>query len=89
MELKKNEFQGELRKQREQLDRIQSSHSFQLENVHKLHQDEKARPSLPIVLSCRSVSIWVYPYVIAWRCERASAVLVVRLSPVAQQPPAT
>lgn len=42
VELKKNEFQGELRKQREQLDRIQSSHSFQLENVHKLHQDEKA-----------------------------------------------
>lgn len=46
MELKKNEFQGELRKQREQLDRIQSSHSFQLENVHKLHQDEKARPTV-------------------------------------------
>ncbi|GAB1298269.1 Golgi membrane protein 1 [Apodemus speciosus] len=42
VELKKNEFQGELQKQREQLDRIQSSHSFQLENVHKLHQDEKA-----------------------------------------------
>uniref|UniRef100_A0ABK0LXX2 Golgi membrane protein 1 n=1 Tax=Rattus norvegicus TaxID=10116 RepID=A0ABK0LXX2_RAT len=42
VELKKNEFQGELQKQREQLDRIQSSHSFQLENVNKLHQDEKA-----------------------------------------------
>ncbi|XP_052013381.1 Golgi membrane protein 1 isoform X2 [Apodemus sylvaticus] len=42
VELKKNEFQGELQKQREQLDRIQSSHSFQLESVHKLHQDEKA-----------------------------------------------
>ncbi|XP_031215362.1 Golgi membrane protein 1 [Mastomys coucha] len=42
VELKKNEFQGELQKQREQLDRIQSSHSFQMENVNRLHQDEKA-----------------------------------------------
>ncbi|XP_021070893.1 Golgi membrane protein 1 [Mus pahari] len=42
VELKKNEFQGELQKQKEQLDRIQSSHSFQLENVNRLHQDEKA-----------------------------------------------
>lgn len=47
VELKKNEFQGELQKQREQLDRIQSSHSFQMENVHRLHQDEKARPLSP------------------------------------------
>ncbi|XP_038189447.1 Golgi membrane protein 1 [Arvicola amphibius] len=42
VELKKNEFQGELQKQREQLDRIQSSHSFQMENVNRMHQDEKA-----------------------------------------------
>uniref|UniRef100_A0A8C8U880 Golgi membrane protein 1 n=1 Tax=Peromyscus maniculatus bairdii TaxID=230844 RepID=A0A8C8U880_PERMB len=42
VELKKNEFQGELERQREQLDRIQSSHSFQLENVNRMHQDEKA-----------------------------------------------
>ncbi|XP_020038761.1 Golgi membrane protein 1 [Castor canadensis] len=42
VELKKNEFQGELEKQREQLDKIQSSHSFQLESVNRLHQDEKA-----------------------------------------------
>lgn len=42
VELKKNEFQGELEKQREQLDKIQSSHNFQLESVNKLHQDEKA-----------------------------------------------
>ncbi|XP_033614705.1 Golgi membrane protein 1 isoform X1 [Fukomys damarensis] len=42
VELKKNEFQGELQKQREQLDKIQSSHSFQLESVSKLFQDEKA-----------------------------------------------
>lgn len=45
VELKKNEFQGELEKQREQLDRIQSSHNFQMESVNKLHQDEKARPA--------------------------------------------
>ncbi|XP_051028743.1 Golgi membrane protein 1 [Acomys russatus] len=41
VELKKTEFQGELQKQREQLDRIQASHVFQMENVNKLHQDEK------------------------------------------------
>ncbi|XP_036594066.1 Golgi membrane protein 1 [Trichosurus vulpecula] len=42
VELKKNEFQGELEKQREQLDRIQSRHNFQMENVNKMYQDEKA-----------------------------------------------
>lgn len=42
VELKKNEFQGELEKQREQLDRIQSSHDSQMESVNKLYQDEKA-----------------------------------------------
>ncbi|XP_016078361.1 PREDICTED: Golgi membrane protein 1 [Miniopterus natalensis] len=42
VELKKNEFQGELEKQREQLDKIQSSHNFQMESVNKLHRDEKA-----------------------------------------------
>lgn len=42
VELKKNEFQGELEKQREQLDKIQSSHNFQMESVNRLYQDEKA-----------------------------------------------
>ncbi|XP_001378983.2 Golgi membrane protein 1 [Monodelphis domestica] len=42
VELKKNEFQGELEKQREQLDKIQSRHNFQMENVNKMYQDEKA-----------------------------------------------
>ncbi|XP_058928428.1 Golgi membrane protein 1 isoform X1 [Kogia breviceps] len=42
VEMKKNEFQGELEKQREQLDKIQSSHNFQMESVSKLYQDEKA-----------------------------------------------
>lgn len=46
VELKKNEFQGELEKQREQLYKIQSSHNFQMESVNKLYQDEKARPAL-------------------------------------------
>ncbi|CAH6796311.1 Golm1 [Phodopus roborovskii] len=50
VELKKNEFQGELQKQREQLDRIQSSHIFQMENVNRLHQGEKARPPVPTAL---------------------------------------
>ncbi|XP_043824733.1 Golgi membrane protein 1 [Dromiciops gliroides] len=42
VELKKNEFQGELEKQREQLDKIQSRHNFQMENFNKMYQDEKA-----------------------------------------------
>uniref|UniRef100_A0A8V5GHB8 Uncharacterized protein n=1 Tax=Melopsittacus undulatus TaxID=13146 RepID=A0A8V5GHB8_MELUD len=42
VELKKNEFQGELEKQRQQIDKIQSLHSFQMENANKLHQEEKA-----------------------------------------------
>ncbi|NXI71925.1 GOLM1 protein, partial [Anseranas semipalmata] len=42
VELKKNEFQGELEKQREQIDKIQSLHSFQMENANRIHQEEKA-----------------------------------------------
>ncbi|NXE52348.1 GOLM1 protein, partial [Casuarius casuarius] len=42
VELKKNEFQGELEKQREQIDKIQSLHSFQMENANRLHREEKA-----------------------------------------------
>ncbi|KAJ1059109.1 hypothetical protein K5549_007910 [Capra hircus] len=53
VEMKKNEFQGELEKQREQLDKIQSSHNFQMESVNKLYQDEKARPTfLSVLHSC-------------------------------------
>nr|XP_056704085.1 Golgi membrane protein 1 [Euleptes europaea] len=42
VELKKNEFQGELQKQREQIDKIQTLHNFQMENANKIHRDEKA-----------------------------------------------
>ncbi|NXK25677.1 GOLM1 protein, partial [Arenaria interpres] len=42
VELKKNEFQGELEKQRHQIDKIQSLHSFQMENANKVHEEEKA-----------------------------------------------
>ncbi|NXU17489.1 GOLM1 protein, partial [Pardalotus punctatus] len=42
VEQKKNEFQGELEKQRQQIDKIQSLHSFQMENANRLHQEEKA-----------------------------------------------
>ncbi|XP_009647516.1 Golgi membrane protein 1 [Egretta garzetta] len=42
VELKKNEFQGELEKQRQQIDKIQSLHSFQMENANRAHQEEKA-----------------------------------------------
>lgn len=61
VEMKKNEFQGELQKQREQLDRIQSSHSFQMENVNRLHQDEKARPTVPTAL---------FRMTLTWSCGR-------------------
>ncbi|KFQ16471.1 Golgi membrane protein 1, partial [Leptosomus discolor] len=42
VELKKNEFQGELEKQRQQINKIQSLHSFQMENTNRVHQEEKA-----------------------------------------------
>ncbi|XP_061875149.1 Golgi membrane protein 1 [Colius striatus] len=42
VEVKKNEFQGELEKQRQQIDKIQSMHSFQMENANRVHQEEKA-----------------------------------------------
>ncbi|XP_013918015.1 PREDICTED: Golgi membrane protein 1 [Thamnophis sirtalis] len=41
VEMKKNEFQGELKKQREQIDKIQSMHDFQIENINKIHRGEK------------------------------------------------
>ncbi|XP_066037827.1 Golgi membrane protein 1 isoform X2 [Chamaea fasciata] len=42
VEQKKNEFQGELEKQRQQIDKIQSLHNFQMENAIRVHQEEKA-----------------------------------------------
>ncbi|KAF1625340.1 Golgi membrane protein 1, partial [Eudyptes chrysocome] len=42
VELKKNEFQGELEKQREQINKIESLHTFQMENANRVHQEEKA-----------------------------------------------
>ncbi|NXL51831.1 GOLM1 protein, partial [Podilymbus podiceps] len=42
VELKKNEFQGELVKQQQQIDEIQSLHNFQMENANRVHQEEKA-----------------------------------------------
>ncbi|XP_055283691.1 Golgi membrane protein 1 [Moschus berezovskii] len=58
VEMKKNEFQGELEKQREQLDKIQSSHNFQMESVNKLYQDEKILASLD--LQTRSSSLFLH-----------------------------
>lgn len=64
VEMKKNEFQGELKKQREQIDKIQSMHDFQIENINKIHRDEKVevfflfifgtlyKCSISIVCSC-------------------------------------
>ncbi|XP_009993762.1 PREDICTED: Golgi membrane protein 1 [Chaetura pelagica] len=42
VELKKNEFQGELEKQQHQIDKILSLHSLQMENANRVHQEEKA-----------------------------------------------
>lgn len=41
VEQKKNEFQGELEKQQQQIDKIQSLHNFQMENAKRVHQEEK------------------------------------------------
>lgn len=41
VEQKKNEFQGELEKQQQQIDKIQSLHNFQMENANRVHQEEK------------------------------------------------
>ncbi|XP_053149740.1 Golgi membrane protein 1 [Hemicordylus capensis] len=41
VELKKNEFQGELKKQREQIDQIQLLHHSQLENANRIYRGEK------------------------------------------------
>lgn len=55
VELKKNEFQGELQKQREQIDKIQSLHNFQMENANKIHRDEKVGALLTgLILGSRS-----------------------------------
>ncbi|XP_042310755.1 Golgi membrane protein 1 isoform X2 [Sceloporus undulatus] len=55
VELKKNEFQGELKKQREQIDKIQSMHNFQMENNNKMHRDEKAMLMNNITISDRLI----------------------------------
>ncbi|NXM75210.1 GOLM1 protein, partial [Serilophus lunatus] len=55
VELKKNEFQGELEKQRQQIDRIQSLHSFQMENANRVHQEEKAMLLSNITVSDRLI----------------------------------
>jgi len=49
VELKKNEFQGELEKQRQQIDKIQSLHSFQMQSANRVHQEEKVGPFLATV----------------------------------------
>ncbi|KAK4817053.1 hypothetical protein QYF61_026361 [Mycteria americana] len=50
VELKKNEFQGELEKQRQQIDKIQSLHSFQMDNANRVHQEEKVYICLCILI---------------------------------------
>ncbi|XP_048146576.1 Golgi membrane protein 1 isoform X3 [Corvus hawaiiensis] len=55
VEQKKNEFQGELEKQRQQIDKIQSLHSFQMENANRVHQEEKAMLMSNITLNDRLI----------------------------------
>ncbi|KAK2532867.1 Golm1 [Columba guinea] len=52
VEMKKNEFQGELEKQRQQIDKIQSLHSFQIENVKRAHQEEKCSIARGVKVCC-------------------------------------
>uniref|UniRef100_A0A8C0CSU1 Golgi membrane protein 1 n=1 Tax=Balaenoptera musculus TaxID=9771 RepID=A0A8C0CSU1_BALMU len=76
VEMKKNEFQGELEKQREQLDKIQSSHNFQMESVNKLYQDEKFLdvPGCRCTAHCCSPESAIHPDV-GHRCVSGSSVL--------------
>ncbi|NXO23243.1 GOLM1 protein, partial [Cisticola juncidis] len=55
VEQKKNEFQGELEKQRQQIDKIQSLHSLQMENANRVHQEEKAVLMSNITVSDRLI----------------------------------
>ncbi|XP_031951720.1 Golgi membrane protein 1 isoform X3 [Corvus moneduloides] len=55
VEQKKNEFQGELEKQRQQIDKIQSLHSFQMESANRVHQEEKAMLMSNITLNDRLI----------------------------------
>ncbi|KFP79928.1 Golgi membrane protein 1, partial [Acanthisitta chloris] len=55
VQLKKNEFQGELEKQRQQIDKIQSLHSFQMEHANRVHQEEKAMLMNNITVSGRLI----------------------------------
>ncbi|KAK1176076.1 Golgi membrane protein 1-like isoform X2 [Acipenser oxyrinchus oxyrinchus] len=55
VELKKNEFHGQLEKQKEQINRIESLHKEQLESAHKSWKDDKALLQLNISLSTASL----------------------------------
>ncbi|XP_041111526.1 Golgi membrane protein 1 isoform X2 [Polyodon spathula] len=55
VELKKNEFHGQLEKQKEQINRIESLHEQQLESAHKSWKDDKALLQLNISLSAASL----------------------------------
>ncbi|XP_033869677.3 Golgi membrane protein 1-like isoform X1 [Acipenser ruthenus] len=55
VELKKNEFHGQLEKQKEQINRIESLHEEQLEKAHKSWKDDKALLQLNISLSTASL----------------------------------
>ncbi|RXM32323.1 Golgi membrane protein 1 [Acipenser ruthenus] len=55
VELKKNEFHGQLEKQKEQINRIESLHEVQLENAYKSWKDDKALLQLNISLNTASL----------------------------------
>ncbi|KAK6492973.1 Golgi membrane protein 1-like isoform X1 [Huso huso] len=55
VELKKNEFHGQLEKQKEQINRIESLHEEQLEKALKSWKDDKALLQLNISLSTASL----------------------------------
>ncbi|NXH50546.1 GOLM1 protein, partial [Dicaeum eximium] len=55
VEQKKNEFQGELEKQQQQIDKIQSLHNLQMENANRVHQEEKAKLMSNITVNDRLI----------------------------------
>lgn len=66
VEMKKNEFEDMLEKQKRQIDTIQSLHSSQIQNVHLFYKSEKVRrlPYLHCSFPCTITLYGLYSHVL-------------------------
>lgn len=53
VEMKKNEYEDMLAKQKKQIDTIQSLHSSQMQNIHSQCNSEKVRHSAPFLFAVK------------------------------------